>query len=162
MFSSKPTTQQVVWYTLFIHLGVMIGFEVLFSWLQVSDAFTWSFVAYFALYLVLRRGVARHHRAGMSAAAHAENFEQAMQHFQDSYDFFSRHLWIDKGRYLFLLSCSKPCYRELALVNIGSCLVQMGRGKEAIVAFERALQEFPDSELAKQTMNTIRTFSAAM
>lgn len=160
MFSSKPTTQQVAWYTLFIHLAVMFGFEALFNWLQIGDAFTWSIVAYFVLFLVLRRGVARHHRAGMSAA-HAGNFEQAMQHFKDSYDFFSRHQWIDKGRYLFLLSCSKPCYRELALVNIGSCLVQLERGEEAIAAFERALQEFPNSDLAKQTMKTIRTFSAA-
>ena len=43
---------------------------------------------------------------------------EAINEFQKSYDFFEKNQWVDKYRYLTLLTASKSSYREMALNNI--------------------------------------------
>lgn len=79
----------------------------------------------------------------------------AIPHFEKSYEFFARHIWMDKYRYLVMLSSGRLSYREMALINIAFCYGQAGNGIMARGYYERTLQEFPDSSVAKTALKFI-------
>jgi len=103
------------------------------------------------VYLVYSYGsrllLARSHRVGIQATAEGRH-EEAIRHFRASYEFFTRHSWLDRWRSFFLMSPSAASYREMALVNVAFCQAQLGRGEDARASYERAAAEFPDSPLA--------------
>lgn len=78
-----------------------------------------------------------------------EKYLDAIPHFEKSYDFFKKHNWLDKYRYLTLLSSSKMAYREMALNNIAFCYGQAGDGIRSKEYYEKTLREFPDNGMAK-------------
>jgi hypothetical protein len=49
-------------------------------------------------------------------------------------------------------------YREMALVNIAFCYVQIGDGVQARLSYEKCLERFPRSEIA---LSTLRMMDAA-
>ena len=86
---------------------------------------------------------------------HKKEFQNAIPYFHKSYDFFNKHSWIDKYRYVTLLSSSKMCYREMALNNIAFCYSQIGEGDKAVEYYSQTLEEYPDNEMAKAALNFI-------
>jgi hypothetical protein len=109
-----------------------------------------------ALYLsysfVARYMFARHHRRGMGLIR-ARQWEAATSHFRQSYDFFAARPWLDRYRWLLLLSSSAASYREMALLNEAFSLVQQGHRVEARAVYQRTLDEFPDSSMAESALN---------
>lgn len=87
----------------------------------------------------------------------AEKFEEAILDFEKSYTFFKKYGWIDKYRFITLLSSSKMSYREMALANIGFCYSQIGNGIKSKEYYERTLAEFPESGLAKSALKMINS-----
>ena len=84
-------------------------------------------------------------------------FTEAINCFEDSYDFFKRNNWVDKYRYITLLSASKMSYKEMALNNIAFCYGQAGNGEKAKENYLRTLSEFPNCGMAKAALNLIQS-----
>ncbi|MFN0204053.1 MAG: tetratricopeptide repeat protein [Bacteroidia bacterium] len=158
MSSNIPTVKQVAWISIVPQLAVMA--LIMLIWYQFEKA---NFVAYGALtYLlisqVLRRTIPNEHRKGMTKVRR-EQFEEAIPHFENSYEFFKKHDWIDKYRFLTLLSSGKMSYKEMALNNIAFCYGQIGNGKTSKAYYERTLKEFPESGIAKAGLRLLNSMS---
>ena len=120
-----------------------------------SNSVAMGAFCYLAYSLGSRAVLLRQHHAGIRATQ-AGQYEAATRHFQSSYEFLQRRPWIDRYRYIVLMSPSACSFREMALVNMAVAYVQLGRGAEATVLYERALHEFPGSVPAASALNLIR------
>lgn len=74
----------------------------------------------------------------------------AIESLKDSADFFQRNKWIDDLRWIFLLSSAKSGYREMSLVNLTYCHLQLLEHDEAKAYLATAKAEYPESELVKE------------
>ncbi|MBN1501035.1 MAG: hypothetical protein JW982_12815 [Spirochaetes bacterium] len=120
----------------------------------ISDIINRTIAAVMVFYVILisLRHIAWHHRKGIKQYK-KRDFAAAIPFFMKSYDFFKKHSWLDKYRYIFLLSSSRLTYREMALLNAAFCFSQINQGKQAREHYEQVLQEFPESQLAKTALN---------
>lgn len=155
----KPILRQTAWTSVFLQflvMGLMIaGFQLFVTpfWLPPCLGATTYLVAHFSLEIC----IPHNHRKGMLLCKQ-ENYLQAIEEFKKSYHFFCRHTWIDKYRYLTLLSSSKISYTEMALMNIVFCYAQLNDVKLAKEYCQKTLEYFPDSEIAKSTLKTISLY----
>ena len=156
MASGTPIIRQINWFALIPQLGLFIGFIFIFKFQGLSNPSLVALAAYLILVYGLRFFLAKYHRYGMMFLKRNE-FEAAIPYFENSYEYFSEKPWLDRFRAIFLLSSSRISYKEMALVNIAYCYSQLGNGKKAKVYYERALQEFPESEIAKASLNMINS-----
>jgi len=156
MSSKTPTVRQVAWISLVPQLtfmGLLIcGFFIFKS----SEPVLHGTLTYLAISFGLRTFIPKDHRQGLSLVKE-QRFSDAIAYFQKSYDFFSKNIWIDKYRFLTLLSSSRISYREMALCNIAFCYSQIGDGKTAIEYYTRTLNEFPDSGLAQTALRMLHS-----
>jgi tetratricopeptide (TPR) repeat protein len=109
-------------------------------------------------YLVLSRGlkaILGKHQARGVKLLRADKFDEAIVEFRRSYAFFSAHSWLDRWRYLTLLSSSSYSYRELALCNVAFAQLQMSKVSEALETYRRAVAEFPGCELAHRSIHAL-------
>jgi hypothetical protein len=104
-------------------------------------------MGYLSLILVLRLTISRHHRLGIRMVKRGQ-FQEAIDSFQQSLDFFMRHPWIDRFRWITLLSVSSMTYREMGLANIAFAYSQQGDGEKSRAYYELCIKEFPDSGIA--------------
>ena len=112
---------------------------------------------YLAYSFSSRQIILGEHRRGMRLLQ-KHNFQDAIRCFEKSYTFFQKHSWIDKFRSIVLMSCSLMSYREMALINLAFCYVQIGNGGEAKKYYQQALKEFPKSVMANVALSFIQTF----
>jgi TolA-binding protein len=56
-----------------------------------------------------------------------------------------------------MMSPSAISYREMALVNIAFSVSQLGQGTDAKEYYQRALDEFPNSAMAKAALRLIES-----
>lgn len=154
MASSLPVVQQVALFSIVpqgIVLLLLVGAAQL---LGSSDPFLIGVACYVVVHLALRHGVAAHHRKGMRLYK-KERFAEAAAQFEKSYEFFSRHAWLDRWRAVTMLSSSRVSYREMALLNIAFCLVQTGKREQAAALYRRVLDEFPGSKVAQTALRML-------
>ena len=111
-------------------------------------------LAYLIMLLALRHAIPQNHRKGISLVR-TGNYRSAIDEFQKSYDFFAKHPWLDKYRFITLLSSGRISYTEMALVNIAFCHSQTNSGKLAKQYYEKTLELFPDSRMAITSLNII-------
>jgi tetratricopeptide (TPR) repeat protein len=156
MASKVPITKQIAWWSLVPHILIIVLFVYVFDKLDLEDTNEpiYAALTYFALAYLPRVLIASDHRKGMKLVKQ-EKFDEAIPHFQRSVDFFTRHAWIDKWRFLVLLSSSKMCYREMALCNIAFCLTQTGKGSEAKKMYEDILKEYPQNIIATTALRMV-------
>ena len=161
--SNAPIVRPTAWISVIPHLLIMSGLVGLARTLFTVH---WSSALYlglgiFLLYSLGSRAVlAREHKAGIRCTKKGD-FAGAIPHYERSYDFFERHRWVDRWRYVTMLSSGQYAYREMALVNIAFCYSQMGDGKRATEYYRRALKEFPDSTLAQAGLRMAESFQSA-
>jgi tetratricopeptide (TPR) repeat protein len=82
-------------------------------------------------------------------------FAEAIAEYEKAYEFFSRHSWLDRFRYLTVLSSSAYSYREAALCGIAFAYSQMGDGANAAKFYQRALTEFPGCAVARTSLKAM-------
>ncbi|QXP59517.1 tetratricopeptide repeat protein [Olleya sp. HaHaR_3_96] len=154
MSSKVPTVRQTNWISIVPHLLIM-G-TIIFIWHQINPekAFLYGAITYLLLSMSLRHLIPKDHRNGIKKN-NSENFEAAIIDFKKSYTYFKKHEWIDKYRFVTLLSSSQMSYREMALLNIAFCHSQIGNGEKSKDYYEKVLQEFPDSRLAKSALRML-------
>lgn len=160
MSSGKPMIRQPAWLSLVPQLLFMAVLVALCS-LAIHSfvmALEVAMMIYLAIFILLRTAIPHHHRKGISLLK-TNHYLQAIEEFEKSYTFFTRHAWIDRWRYITLLSSSKISYTEMALLNIAFCYSQIDDGSKAKEYYEKTLKQFPKSEIAK---TSLRMMSSAV
>jgi len=112
-------------------------------------------LAYLVLYRVLRATLTRDHTRGIESYK-AGRFEEAIQHFEASRQFFCRHRRLDAWRSFIFGVASQNPYRVIALGNMAYCYGQLGDANRAIELYEQVLRESPDNTLAKASLQLLR------
>src|SRR5687768_10392229 len=152
MASGTPILRQINWLAIVFQLCIFVALVYLFQGFGVGAPSLSALAAYLVLVYFLRFFLAKHHRYGMMFLKRNE-FEHAIPNFESSYEYFKEKPWLDRFRAIFLLSSSRISYKEMALVNIAYCYSQLSNGAEAKAYYERALQEFPESGIARAALN---------
>jgi hypothetical protein len=127
MSSKKPIVGQVAWISMIPQL-IFMGLLVFIFCLLVRP-FEIAVLCGVGTYLVIsfssRRALTHNHKKGISLYKDGK-YTEAITEFEKSYEFFSRHSWIDKNRFITLLSSSRISYTEMALNNMAFCYAQSG------------------------------------
>ncbi len=156
MSTKTPTIRQTALISLIPQLSLMALLTLMFYYLKTEDYFIYGAVSYLFLSFSLRNILARHHKAGIKFIRQ-KNFKTAIVAFQSSVDFFTKYKWVDKYRYLTILSSSAMCYREMGLCNIAYSYGQIGEGKKAKEFYEKVLVDYPKNGIAIAALNMINS-----
>lgn len=155
MASNVSIVKQVAWISMvpqMLFMGLLIFGYYLAG---MRDFILYGALTYLAISFGLRYFIPKDHRQGIRLVQQ-KYFQEAIPYFQKSYAFFKKYSWVDKYRFLTLLSSSKMCYKEMALNNIAFCYGQVGKGDKAIEYYNRTLTEYPGNELAKAGLNLLK------
>lgn len=113
-----------------------------------------------ALYLIYSFGsrflLLGHHRQGLMLTRDGQ-YAAAIEQFQASYRFFSAYPWLDRYRFLIMLTPAAQSYREMALINTAYCYAQLGDLDQTSAYYEQAIREFPESEMAKSHLELVKS-----
>ena len=156
MNSKIPVVRQINWISIIPQLVILGIIFIIWKLINIGDPFLSTLVTYLIISISVRFLIPRDHRNGMLLVKQ-EKFSEAIVYFEKSYDFFSRHNWIDKYRFVTLLSSSRMCYKEMALANIAFCYGQIGNGLKSKEYYEKTLQEYPDNGIARAGLNLINS-----
>jgi tetratricopeptide (TPR) repeat protein len=142
-----------------------LAFLVLLFWIflpahDVGEALLFGAAIYVTYSFGSRYLIPAAHRRGMKAMS-LKDYDTAIDQFQRSYEFFSKHYWLDKYRGITMMSPSIWSYREMALMNVASAHVAQKDFVAAQAAYLRLLEEFPQNEIASSTIEMIQATSGA-
>ena len=158
MKTELPVVRKTAWAFVIAQVFLLLLLS-LFFWKIFFPTDLSSAVAYAAiLYLVYSFGsksvLLKDHRQGMHLAR-SQAFREAIDKFQKSYEFLEKHSWLDQYRFITMLDSSARSYREMALCNIAYSHVQLGDSASAMKYYERALKEFPQSDMAQSGLEYV-------
>jgi tetratricopeptide (TPR) repeat protein len=156
MASNPPVIKQVAWISLIPQIAFMLILIAVYNRFGFEDAGLYGALTYLSLSMGLRYFIPKNHREGIKLTKNNQ-FEKAISEYEKSYDFFTNNEWIDKYRYITLLSSSKMNYREMALCNIAFCYSQIGNGTKAIAFYKKTLEEFPENGLAHSALKMLNS-----
>lgn len=144
----------ISWWAVMAQLAMLGGATGIAYWAWGASGIKWGAAAYLAWSSGSRAVLARAHERGIRRLRR-EDYAAALPEFIASYDFFTRHSWIDRWRAITLATAAKSCYRETALVNIACCHLQLGKPDLARQAYQSTLCEFPDNEIARAILELL-------
>lgn len=125
---------------------------------EKSNFMLYGAITYLVISQILRRTISKEHRRGM-ANIQRQQFEEAIANFERSYAFFQQNNWIDQYRFVTLLSSGRMSYKEMALNNIAFCYGQLGNGLLSKEYYQKTLDEFPESEMAKVGLRFLQSMN---
>jgi len=112
------------------------------------------FFIVFLILLIPRFFLAKWHRLGMKRLGES-NFEEARNCFNKMY-FMMKSSKVLRHLELFLLAnTSDMTYAEISLCNIAYTYVAQNDIQNAVIAYNRVLEEFPANVMAKSTLKLI-------
>jgi tetratricopeptide (TPR) repeat protein len=155
MSAQIPVGRQIAWISIIPHLAVMALIVAGFYLTGSKEYFLNGVITYIILSICLRLFVPRFHRVGIHHVKR-KDFSTAIISFEKSFSFFSKYEWVDKYRFLALLSSSALSYRDMALCNIAFCYSQIGEGAKAMSYYKKALQQNPENGLAIAALNMMK------
>jgi len=99
--------------------------------------------------IVLRRlrQAMRFFRAGM--------YREAVEQSQSMYEFLNRHSWIDRYRYVLLLSETAIPYRTIALCNIAYGYWMLNDNPKSLEYYRKTVESYPSFEAFKEALKTV-------
>lgn len=153
-----PTTRPISWLATIPQL-VALSTAIAIGWLVSRDSagIFLGTAAYLTYSIGSRQLIPRAHRRGIRLSQNRE-FEAAIREHKASYEFFSRHPWLDRYRSIVMMSPSAMSYREMALLNIAFAYGQLGEGAKSKEYYLRAKEEFPENGLADAALKMIESF----
>jgi len=154
-----PLVRETGWLSIIPQLLFMGLLIFLYYPLGIKECLLFGGLTYLVISFTIRGTFTINHRRGIKNC-HEQNYTEAIQFFQKSCDFFEKHKWVDKYRYITLLSSSKYYYREMGLCNIAFCYTQIEEAEKAEYYYNIVLQEFPDNNLAIAALNFINTIKS--
>jgi tetratricopeptide (TPR) repeat protein len=152
MASKVPIVRQIAWSSLFTQILLLGFFIYIYYLLDIEFPFVFGALTYLILSYGLRNLSTGSHQKGMKLVKQG-NFTDAIPYFEKSVDYFSKNAWVDKYRFLTMLSSSKMSYREMGLCNIAFCHSQTGNGIEAKKFYQLVLEDYPENILATSALN---------
>lgn len=78
--------------------------------------------------------------------AKIKDYENAISHFKKCADYLTKNEWIDRHRYITVLSRSRLSYREVVLLNWAFCLAKAGRKQEATGLLQDIIKQYPENK----------------
>jgi len=158
MRASTPTFRQISWPLVIPQMLVMAGIIAVLYAIFKPASWERPVALGAAIYLLYSYGsrtlLTRSQRQGMELARQ-KRYKDAIAKFEDSYRFFSQYAWIDRFRSFVLMTPSAISYREMALINIAYCYVQLKNLNKAKAYYQQTLTQFPNSERAKVSLQSI-------
>ena len=151
MSSDIPVVHQERWLGYLALLVVYVAIAITLAVCNVREPELVALGVLVSVRLILWNAVAWSHRRGMRLVKQ-ERWADAIPCFERSYEFFTKHRWIDRWRALTMLSASKLEYRELALLNRAFCHAQMGESEVARTNYRLTLAEYPRSKMAQTAL----------
>lgn len=151
-----PVVRRIAWIAL-VPQGMLLatlvgGVRAAFPDFRFEETL-WVGAAPFLVHsMAVRPLLLRHHRRGVRLLRE-ERYAEAIPAFEASHAFLARHPWLDRFRYVALMSASVPSYREMALCYTGFALFRTGETTKARRFFERALAEHPRSAMAIRALS---------
>jgi tetratricopeptide (TPR) repeat protein len=156
MASNPPIIKQVAWVSLVPQIAFILILIAVYNQFGFKDPGLYGALTYLILSMGLRYFIPKNHRNGIQLTK-INQFEKAISEYEKSYEFFTKNDWIDKYRFITLLSSSKMNYREMALCNIAFCYSQIGNGAKAIEFYQKTLEEFPENGLAHSALKMLNS-----
>lgn len=158
--SKTPFVRQIAWLAVGTQFLIVISLVFLFKLLGFKEFLLIGAGIYISLTVILQALVPRSHRKGIRLLR-KQKYAEALAAFQKSRDFFEKNAWVDQYRAITALSSSSMSYREMALLNIGFCYLQIGEREKSKVAYSKTLKEYPDSGLAITALEFFETTEKA-
>ncbi|HYG16085.1 MAG TPA: tetratricopeptide repeat protein [Bacteroidia bacterium] len=131
---------------------------LLFYLLNIKHPVLSGTLLYIVLSLVVRAFVLDDFRKGIQAVKKGQ-YKEAITYFENIYNYLNKNGWLDKYRFITLLTVSKIPVREMALLNIASCCKELGNNFKAKEYYNRVLTEFPGSIMAQTALNMLNSFN---
>jgi len=156
MASNPPVIKQVAWISLIPQIAFILVLISIYHLLGFKNPEIFGAFTYLILSNALRYFIPKNHREGMKFTK-TNQFEKAISEYEKSYDYFTRNEWIDKYRFITLLSSSKMNYKEMALCNIAFCYSQIGNGTKTIEYYKKTLEEFPENPIAESALKMLNS-----
>ena len=156
MASNVPVVKQVAWISLLPQMVLMGLIGAICYLCGAANPVFPAVGIYLLLAVVLRNLVAKDHRKGMDLVKKHE-YAAAIPFFEASYQFFTTNAWVDKYRYITVLSSSARGYREMALCNMAFCYSQTGYGQTATAYYRQVLETYPENGLAQTALRLIES-----
>lgn len=156
MTHKVPVVKQIAWISAIPQLLLLGSFCYLYYFFGSQRPVFFGSVSYLFLSASLKASIPRYHRKAIKLVK-AHNYQEAILLFEESVTFFIKYSWIDKYRFLILLSSSKMTYKELGLCNIAFCYSQIGEGLKAKEYYQRVLNEYPENSLANTALNFVNS-----
>jgi tetratricopeptide (TPR) repeat protein len=161
MASNVPVVRQISWITLIPHLILLILLDAFYYAIDAPSPYLLGPLTYLILSFALKRMIPKSHTVGMKLVKQ-KKFEEAIPLFQKSVEFFSQNSWLDKYRFITMLSSSKMTYREMGLCNVAFCYGQIGNGAKAIEFYQKVLADYPNNGLAQSGLNMLKSGNGQM
>ncbi len=160
MTSKVPFVKQETNWLAFIPKLAVIGILCLcFYPLDKQSFFLIAFFAYFMLTLLARwLFFPNALYEGITLIKQAK-FQEAIPVIQVTIDYYTKHSWIDKFRFLLLISSAKRTIRESSICNLAYCYLQTGNIQKAKEIYHDVLLQYPENINAKSMLNTINLIS---
>lgn len=156
MNSNVPIIRKFLKFYLLLQL-IIIGLIIyLYDLANVSESFIFGCLTYSIIAFVLRSILSKSHRKGIRLVKERK-FDKAIPYFEKSVAYFSKNNWIDKYRFLTLLSASRFTYKEMGLCNIAFCYSQLGYGQKAKDYYQIVLSKNPNNGLAITALNMLNS-----
>ncbi len=157
MAKGVPTFRSIAWVSLIPQMLIVVLIIYIYSIFNFSETILFGCLTYLIISYSLRTYVMRDFRKGMKLCK-THQFKKAIPYFEKTIDFLKERKWLDKYRYILLLSSSKMSYREMSLCNIAFCYSQIGEAQQAKAYYENVLMEFPDNVIATAALKMITGF----
>jgi tetratricopeptide (TPR) repeat protein len=160
MSSKVPfVKQETVWLAIIPHILVIgILCMVYYQW-DRKNYFVFGFFTYLIIWYGLRTMAFPKEVHKSIRLIKEEKFGEAIPYIERSIEFYNKHSWIDKYRFLLMVSSSKRGIRESSICNLGFCLLQIGQVKAAKEVYEDVLRQYPENTVAIIQLRTINTIS---
>ena len=152
MASNIPIIRQISWISFIPQIALVIFLIFIYSLLNLKDPALYGILTYSIISVSLKYFLIKSHTNGMKLVK-LSKFEEAISKFENSYLYFTQNNWIDKYRFITLLSASKISYKEMALCNIAFCYSQIGNVKKVIEFYKKTLVDYPESKIAQTGLN---------
>lgn len=152
-----PTVQPISWpaaipQLLALSAAMTVGWFVMESLAGVMGGAT----VYLIYSVGSRKLLLSAHRHGLRLLQN-QQYDDAIRAHETSYDFFTRHSWLDRYRAITMMSPSAMSYREMALINIAFAYGQIGNSDKVREYYQRAIDEFPNSGMAIAALRLIES-----
>ena len=126
MNTQQPNINSISFIAIALQTVFLILLYLGFQYSGSYESALWAAMVYLMFAYGLRYFVPIHHRKGLREMKQG-NYEEALEHFEKSYEYFSAHPSIDFFRAFTIFSASKLSYLEMAVVYKAMCIEALER-----------------------------------